>query len=345
MAALLMDPKRVLVAGGAGYIGSHTCKALAAAGYAPVTLDNLGYGHRDAVRWGPLVEADLADRDGLERVIRDQRVSAVLHFAAYAYVGESMLDPGRYFQNNVTGSLNLLDAMHATGVRRLVFSSSCATYGIPDAVPITEDTPQRPVNPYGESKLMVERALHWHGVAHGLKSVALRYFNAAGADAAGELGERHDPETHLIPLAIDAALGRAPPLQVMGADYDTPDGTAVRDYIHVSDLADAHVRALAYLERGGVSAALNLGTGHGHSVREVIAMVERVTGLKVPHSDAPRRAGDPPALVAAAFRARALLDWQATRSDLLTIVRTATAWHRRMHGAQSLDEPVGAGAA
>ena len=345
MGAHVMDSRRVLVPGGAGYIGSHTCKALAAAGYVPVTLDSLVYGHRDAVRWGPLVEADLADRAGLERVIREHRIAAVVHFAAYAYVSESMTDPGRYFHNNVTCSLNLLDAMKATGVRRLVFSSSCATYGIPDAVPIAEDTPQRPVNPYGESKLMVERALHWHGVAHGLKSISLRYFNASGADAAGELGERHDPETHLIPLAIDAALGRAPPLKVMGTDYDTPDGTAVRDYIHVTDLADAHVRSLAYLERGGASAALNLGTGQGHSVREVIAMVERVTGLTVPRTDAPRRAGDPPALVAAAGRAQALLGWQPASSDLETIVRTATAWHRKTQAAQGVDEPVGAGAA
>ena len=329
-----MDERSVLVAGGAGYIGSHTCKALAAAGYVPVTLDNLVDGHRDAVRWGPLVEADLADRRTLERVLREHRVAAVVHFAAYAYVGESMADPGRYFHNNVTCSLNLLDAMHATGVRRLVFSSTCATYGIPDVVPITEDTPQRPVNPYGESKLMVERALHWHGVAHGLKSIALRYFNAAGADAAGELGERHDPELHLIPLAIDAALGLAPPLRVMGTDYDTPDGTAVRDYIHVTDLADAHVRALAFLEQGGASAALNLGTGHGHSVRDVIAMVERVTGLTVPRTDAPRRAGDPPALVAAPGRAKALLGWQARWSDLETIVRTAVAWHRHARAQQ-----------
>jgi UDP-arabinose 4-epimerase len=345
-----MDPKSVLVPGGAGYIGSHTCKALAAAGYLPVTLDNLVYGHRDAVRWGPLVQADLADRAGIERVLRDHRISAVVHFAAYAYVGESMADPGRYFQNNVTCSLNLLDAMHATDVRRLVFSSTCATYGIPDAVPITEDTPQRPVNPYGESKLMVERAMHWHGVAHGLKSIALRYFNAAGADAAGELGERHDPETHLIPLAIDAALGLAPPLKVMGTDYDTPDGTAVRDYVHVTDLADAHVRALAHLERGGASAALNLGTGQGRSVRDVIAMVERITGLKVPRTDAPRRAGDPPVLVAAPGRARALLGWQPAWSDLETIVRTAAAWHRlqqagQQQAAQQQAEAVAAGAA
>ena len=338
------DERSVLVPGGAGYIGSHACKALAAAGYVPVTLDNLVYGHRDAVRWGPLIEADLGDRRTLERVLREYRVSAVVHFAAYAYVGESMADPGRYFHNNVTCSLNLLDAMHATGVRRLVFSSTCATYGIPDAVPITEDTPQRPVNPYGESKLMVERALHWHGVAHGLKSIALRYFNAAGADAAGDLGERHDPETHLIPLAIDAALGRAPPLLVMGTDYDTPDGTAVRDYIHVTDLADAHVRALACLEQGGASAALNLGTGHGHSVRDVIAMVERVTGLKVPRTDAPRRAGDPPALVAAPGSAKALLGWQPMWSDLETIVRTATAWHRQTQAAQQHAEAVAAGA-
>ena len=347
MTVLAMDAQRVLVPGGAGYIGSHTCKALAGAGYVPVTLDNLVYGHRDAVRWGPFVEADLADRALLERVLREHHISAVVHFAAYAYVGESMADPGRYFHNNVTCSLNLLDAMHATGVRRMVFSSTCATYGIPETTPITEDTPQRPVNPYGESKLMVERALHWHGVAHGLRSIALRYFNAAGADPEGELGERHDPETHLLPLAIDAALGLAPPLKVMGTDYDTPDGTALRDYIHVTDLADAHVRALAYLERGGASAALNLGTGQGHSVRDVIAMVERVTGLKVPHTDAPRRAGDPPALVAAPGRAKALLGWEPSCSDLETIVRTATIWHRQAQAAKQhpQQQPAEAGAA
>ncbi len=322
-----MQSVNILVTGGAGYIGSHTCKALAVAGYRPVTLDNLVYGHRSAVRWGPLVEGDLADQAGVERLLREYQIGAVVHFAAYAYVGESMSDPGKYFANNVANTLKLLDAMRAANVGRIVFSSTCASYGIPESVPIAEDHPQRPVNPYGESKLFVERTLHWHGVAHGLQWTALRYFNAAGADPDGEIGEDHDPETHLIPLAIESALGKGPQLQVMGTDYPTPDGTAVRDYIHVSDLADAHVRALAYLERGGDSGAFNLGTGRGHSVREVIAMVERVSGAKVDARNAPRRPGDPPALVAAPGRARETLGWQPERSDLETIVRTAYRWH------------------
>lgn len=319
--------RKVLVTGGAGYIGSHTCKALSGAGYTPVTLDNLVFGHRWAVRWGPFVEADLADRDAVERVLREHDIDSVIHFAAYAYVGESMNDPGKYFRNNVANTLNLLEAMRAAGVARIVFSSTCATYGIPDAVPIAEDHPQRPVNPYGESKLFVERALHWHGIAHGLRSMALRYFNAAGADPDGEIGEDHDPETHLVPLAIETALGRRAELQVMGTDYPTPDGTAIRDYIHVTDLADAHVRALRHLEAGCGSGALNLGTGRGDSVREVVAMVERVSGRTVNARNAPRRPGDPPALVAAPGRARQVLGWEPKWSDLETIVRTAHAWH------------------
>ena len=323
----MTPPRRVLVTGGAGYIGSHTCKALAAAGHVPVTLDNLSTGHRDAVRWGPLVEGELGERDFVEHTLREQRITAVVHFAASAYVGESMADPAKYFRNNVVHTLALLDAMHAAGVRHLVFSSTCATYGVPQQVPIPEDHPQQPVNPYGESKLFVERALHWHGVCHGLSALALRYFNAAGADPAGEIGEVHEPETHLIPLAIQAALGQRGPLHVMGTDYDTPDGTAVRDYIHVSDLADAHVRALAHLLGGGAGGALNLGTGRGHSVREVIAAVARESGREVPFVDAPRRAGDPPALVAAPGRAAEVLGWRPEHSSLATIVRTALRWY------------------
>jgi UDP-arabinose 4-epimerase len=319
----------ILVTGGAGYIGSHTCKALAASGYRVVTLDNLARGHRSAVRWGPLVEVDLADRAGVSAVLREFDIAAVIHFAALAYVGESMSEPGRYFQNNVSQTLNLLDAMRDAEVGRIVFSSTCATYGVPDEMPIHEEHLQRPVNPYGESKLFVERALHWHGVAHALSWMALRYFNAAGADPDGEIGERHDPETHLIPLAIETALGRRDALQVMGTDYPTPDGTAIRDYVHVSDLANAHVRALRHLEAGGASGALNLGTGSGHSVRDVVAMVEHVSGRRVTTLDAPRRAGDPPVLVAAPGCARELLGWQPRCSDLETIVRTAYRWHLR----------------
>ena len=330
-----MTERHILVTGGAGYVGSHTCKALVAAGYTPVSLDNLVFGHRWAVRWGPLVEADLADRAALAQALREHAIEAVIHFAAYAYVGESMADPGKYFRNNVTHTLNLLDALKDAGVGRIVFSSTCATYGIPEAVPISEDHPQRPVNPYGESKLFVERALHWHGVAHGLRWMALRYFNAAGADPDGEIGEDHDPETHLIPLAIETALGRRAELQVMGTDYPTPDGTAIRDYVHVTDLADAHVRALHHLEAGGAPGALHRGTGNGHSVREVVAMVERVGGRKVNARNAPRRAGDPPALVAAPGRANEVLGWQPQWSSLETIVSSAWGWHtKHVHGAE-----------
>jgi UDP-arabinose 4-epimerase len=321
---------KVLVTGGAGYIGSHAAKALARAGYTPVVYDNLVYGHREAVRWGPFVEGDLADAALLAETMRRFEIGAVMHFAAFAYVGESMTKPELYFRNNLVNSLGLLDAMCATGVRHIVFSSTCATYGVPEQVPIREDMPQRPVNPYGESKLMVERALHWYGVAHGLRHVALRYFNAAGADLEGEIGEHHEPETHLIPLVLDAALGRRAQIDVFGTDYPTPDGTAIRDYIHVGDLADAHVLALRHLAQGGDSVALNLATGQGHSVREVIAAAERITGRRVPRRESPRRPGDPPALVADPGRARDLLGWTPRLSDLDTILATAWAWHRRL---------------
>lgn len=321
--------RAVLVTGGAGYIGSHTCKILAEAGYEPVTLDNLIYGHRWAVKWGPFVEGDLADATLLRQVIQDYRVEAVVHFAAYAYVGESMQDPGKYFRNNVANTLNLLDAMVTNGIRPIVFSSTCSTYGLPERIPITEDQPQQPLNPYGESKLFVERALRWYGIAHGLRSVALRYFNAAGADPEGEIGEEHDPETHLLPLVIQAALGQRAQVEIFGTDYDTPDGTPIRDYIHVTDLADAHVRALQHLMEGGDNLALNLGTGTGYSVREVIRMVERVAQIPVPAREGQRRPGDPPALVADPSRARQRLEWHPVYSDLRTIVETAWRWHAR----------------
>ena len=324
------DPARcILVTGGAGYVGSHACKALAAAGYLPVTFDSLVSGHRSAVRWGPLIVGDLGDDGALDAALAGHRFDAVVHFAAHAYVGESVRDPGKYFRNNVVNSLRLVDAALAAGVRHIVFSSTCATYGLPDSLPISEAQPQRPVNPYGESKLFVERALHWNGVAHGLRSVALRYFNAAGADIDGEIGEAHDPETHLIPLAIGAALGRAGPLQIFGTDYPTADGTAMRDFIHVADLASAHVRALDHLLAGGESAALNLGTGVGHSVKEVVASVERASGRTVPVEYAPRREGDPPVLVADAAKARELLGWLPRHSALDAIVQSAWRWHTR----------------
>jgi UDP-arabinose 4-epimerase len=321
----------VLVTGGAGYVGSHACKALARAGYRPVVFDNLTRGHRAAVRWGPLVEGDIADRARLGAAIAQYRVSAVMHFAAFAYVGESVADPALYYRNNLIGSLALFDAMRESGLDRIVFSSTCATYGVPEAAPIPESARQVPVNPYGESKLAIERALRWYRV-YGLRSVSLRYFNAAGADRDGEIGETHDPETHLIPLVLEAALGRRPFVEIYGTDYPTPDGTAIRDYIHVEDLAAAHVAALAYLSAGGDTLALNLGTGQGHSVRAVIAAAERVGGRTVPHRAAPRRPGDPPVLVADARLAAHRLGWQARCSDLDTIIRTALAWHLGQSG-------------
>jgi UDP-arabinose 4-epimerase len=316
----------ILITGGAGYIGSHAAKALANAGHYPVVVDNLQRGHREAVRWGPLVEADVADRAALQRLFRQYPIEAVIHFAAFAYVGESMRVPDRYFRNNVVATLNLLDVMREEGVQEIVFSSSCATYGHPRQMPITEDHVQEPVNPYGESKLMVERLLHWYGSAYGLSWVALRYFNAAGADPEGELGEDHDPETHLIPLAISAALGDIPYLEIYGADYDTVDGTAVRDYLHVADLADAHLASLRYLSSGGASTAFNLGTGSGHSVREVIAMVESLTGRNVPVREVERRPGDPACLISQAAKAAKLLGWRPHHSTLEEMVQTACNW-------------------
>ena len=319
----------ILVTGGAGYIGSHAAKTLAQAGLQPVVLDNLQRGHRETVQWGPLIEADTGDRGALENVFRQHSIEAVMHFAAFAYVGESMHEPGLYFRNNVASTLNLLDTMRLCGIKTIVFSSTCATYGNPERVPISEDHPQHPVNPYGESKLMVERLLHWFGSIHGLRWIALRYFNAAGADPDGRLSEQHDPETHLIPLAISAAMGRIEALEIYGTDYDTPDGTAIRDYLHVTDLAEAHVAALKYLRDGGQSTAINLGTGHGHSVREVVAMVERVSGRKVPVREVGRRAGDPPRLVADARKSAELMGWHPGRSSLEEIVRTAWNWYSR----------------
>ena len=321
----------VLVTGGAGYIGSHACKALAQAGYIPVTYDNLSRGHRHAVRWGPLVEGEIADRVAVAAALKAHHVSSVMHFAAFAYVGESGTDPALYYRNNVLGTLALLDAMREAGVDRIVFSSTCATYGLPEKMPIAETTPQRPVNPYGETKLAIERVLHWYGQAYALRSVALRYFNASGCDRGGEIGEEHDPETHLIPLVLRAALGTAGPVSIFGTDYPTPDGTAIRDYIHVEDLASAHVRAIQYLAEGGASTALNLATGRGYSVREIIAAVARAAGRDVPQREAPRRAGDPPALIADPSLARSVLGWQAECSDLDTIIRTALAWEMRRH--------------
>ena len=326
----------VLVTGGAGYIGSHACKALARAGYLPVAYDNLTYGHASAAKWGPLERGDILDRVRLDEVISGYKPDAVMHFAAFAYVGESVTDPGKYYRNNVAGSLTLLEASRDHGIARFVFSSTCATYGIPDYLPIREETAQRPINPYGASKLMVERMLTDFGTAHDLRSIALRYFNAAGADPDNELGEDHEPETHLIPLVLDAASGRRPHVTIFGTDYETPDGTCVRDYIHVSDLADVHVKTLETLEGGASSGAYNLGNGRGFSVRQVLDTVERITGLAVPVRLGDRRAGDPAALVSDAAKARSELGWHPKLVDLEAIIRTAWAWHQRSVSAGSI---------
>jgi UDP-glucose-4-epimerase GalE len=318
----------ILVTGGAGYIGSQTANAIERCGHTSIIYDNLSAGHRWAVGSKTLIEADLADKLSIQRAIEQHHIGAVVHFAAYTYVGESVADPHKYFQNNVVNTLNLLGVMLDLGVKYIVYSSTCATYGIPENLLLSEEHPQRPVNPYGESKLFIERVLHWYEMAYGLRWIALRYFNAAGAS--GQLGECHDPETHLIPLAIEATLTGVP-LSVFGTDYPTEDGTAVRDYIHVDDLASAHLLALDYLLKQGTSRAFNLGTGQGHSVREVLEMVEQVSKIAVPHRAAERRPGDPPVLVADSRAAKELLDWTPQRSSLREIVESAWLWHSRTH--------------
>jgi UDP-arabinose 4-epimerase len=324
-----MSQPTVLVTGGAGYIGSHTAKELAGAGYRVVVYDNLSRGNRWAVRWGPFEEGDLLDQERLRRVLSEHRIDAVLHFAAFIAVGESMQTPELYFHNNVAGSMSLLNAMRSTGVRRIVFSSTAAVYGTPQVVPITEDHPKAPESAYGDFKLMVERMLHWEGVCHGLQWMVLRYFNAAGCDAGGEIGESHEPETHLIPALLDAALGRRPACQIFGGDYPTPDGTCIRDYIHVTDLADAHVRALRHLEGGGANAALNLGTGDGYSVNQILTAAEAVIGRPIPIERRPRRPGDPPRLVAAPQKAFATFGWKPSHSSIENILATAWRWSSR----------------
>lgn len=326
---MTVEKKTILVTGGAGYIGSHTCKAIAAAGYVPLVYDNLIHGHQSAVQWGNIQLGDINDHARLNAVIEHYHPYAVMHFAAFAYIGESVSDPGKYYRNNVVGTLTLLEAMRDHHINRLIFSSSCATYGIPDQLPITEATPQRPINPYGASKLMAERMIADFGAAHEIGWIALRYFNAAGADPDQEIGEAHNPETHLIPLAIRAASGRGPSLTIFGSDYDTPDGTCLRDYVHVSDLAAAHVLALAALDQGLPSQAINLGNGGGYSVLDIVAAVKRVTGLDVPYCLAPRRHGDPPSLISDATRARTILGWAPQRTSIESIVETAWAWHQR----------------
>jgi len=324
----------ILVTGGAGYIGSHTVKALKAAGFQPLILDNFSTGHRSFAKGVPTLEGDLCNPKDLARAFTEHSIDGVLHFAGRALVGESAQNPSLYYETNLLGGLNLLNAMKSGEVRYLIFSSTCATYGVPQRTPIDEDHPQNPINPYGDSKLAFERALRWFHEAFGLEYLSLRYFNAAGADRDGEFGEDHHPETHLIPLALDAALGRKKDVQILGTDYPTPDGTCLRDYIHVADLARAHVVGLEALMNGRVkSQAVNLGTGHGYSVRQVIDAVRRVSGREFTVRETDRRPGDPPELVAAVGRAKEALGWSAVESDLENIVATAWRWHQKLSSA------------
>ena len=323
--------KTVLVTGGAGYIGSHACKALKAAGYLPVTYDNLVTGWKDAVKFGPFEQGDLLDRSRLDEVFAKHRPSAVMHFAALSQVGEAMSEPGLYWRNNVLGSLTLAEAAVAAGCKDFVFSSTCATYGEHDNVVLDEDTPQYPLNAYGASKRAVENILRDFEAAHGLRHVIFRYFNVAGADEEGEVGEHHRPETHLIPVMLEAIDGKRPALTIHGSDYETPDGTCIRDYVHVCDLVDAHVLGIGWLEQGKESRVFNLGTGKGFSVREVIDASRSVTNREVPHSEGPRRAGDATKLVSGSTRAAAELGWAPKRSTMPQMIADAWRWHQVGH--------------
>ncbi|HLP87815.1 MAG TPA: UDP-glucose 4-epimerase GalE [Nostocaceae cyanobacterium] len=326
--------QRILVTGGAGYIGSHTVLALKQAGYEVIILDNLVYGHRDLVEQVlqvKLIEGDISDRSLLDDLFHAYNFSAVMHFSAYTYVGESVINPIKYYQNNVLGTFTLLEAMLAASVKKFVFSSTCATYGVPQFLPLTEDHPQNPINPYGGTKLMVERVLADFDVAYGLKSVQFRYFNAAGADPGGLLGEDHHPESHLIPLVLLTALGKREVISIFGTDYDTPDGTCIRDYIHVSDLADAHILGLEYLLQSGESEVFNLGNGNGFSVREVIEAAKEVTGLVIPVKECDRRPGDSPILIGSSAKAQKILNWQPRYPSIKDIVAHAWQWHQKRH--------------
>lgn len=324
----------ILVTGGAGYIGSHAVLALRDAGYEVIILDNLVYGHRDVVETVlkvELVEGDIGDRALLDQLFKTREIAAVMHFAAYAYVGESVSHPAKYYRNNVVGTLTLLEAMRDAGINNFVFSSTCATYGVPQQIPIPENHPQQPINPYGMSKLMVEQILSDFERAYGLRSVRFRYFNAAGADPQGRLGEDHNPETHLIPLVLLTAMGKRDSISIFGTDYDTPDGTCIRDYIHVRDLAQAHILGLEHLLKGGASEVFNLGNGRGFSIQEVIEAARVVTGKPIPVTLADRRPGDPPALVGSGEKAQRILGWQPQYADLTAILEHAWQWHQKRH--------------
>jgi len=320
---------KVLVCGGAGYIGAHMCRMLASAGHEVFVFDNLSTGHAYAVQWGPLVQGDLLRPDDLERIFAARSYDVVMHFCAKSLVGESMRDPGGYFRNNVTGTVNLLDAMVRHGTRNFIFSSSAAVYGMPHDIPLAEDHPTAPINPYGRTKLLVEQLLPAYDIQFGIRSVALRYFNAAGAAPDGLIGEDHEPETHLIPNILRSVVDKhTGPLQVFGDDYDTPDGSCVRDYIHVNDIASAHMLAMDHLARGGTSQVMNLGNGAGFSVLQVVDTARRVTGKRIDYQVMPRRPGDPPVLVASATKAHTDLGWRPQFDTLESIVETAWTWHR-----------------
>jgi UDP-glucose 4-epimerase len=323
--------KNILVTGGAGYIGSHTCLALANKGYIPIVYDNLVNGHREFVQWGPFEQGDVRDRERLERILSSYRPAAIIHFAGLIEVAESVVNPIAFFDNNVSGSVSLFASALKAGIDKVVFSSTCATYGIPQEIPMREDHPQLPISPYGTSKLLVEQILRDLDTYQGLRSVMLRYFNAAGADVEGRIGERHNPESHVIPIAIDVARGKRSLFKIYGSDYPTPDGTCIRDFVHVADLADAHARSIDYLMAGGTSIALNLGTGRGTSIKQLLQTIERLSGVRVPVEFAARREGDSPELVADNAKAKATLQWQPAH-ELEDIVRSAWNWHDRADG-------------
>ncbi|MEN4007270.1 MAG: UDP-glucose 4-epimerase GalE [Methanobacteriaceae archaeon] len=320
----------ILIVGGAGYIGSHLNKEISKKGYETIVFDNLSYGHEEFVKWGIFERGDLGDIEDIRRVFKKYRIEAVMHFAAFTYVGESVEDPQKYYINNVKNTLNLLQVMLEENVKYFVFSSTCATYGNPARIPITENHPQNPINPYGRGKLIVEQVLKDYSDAYGLKYASLRYFNAAGADPDCEIGEMHDPETHLIPLILDAASSKREDIKIFGTDYDTPDGTCIRDYIHVTDLADAHILALEYLQKGGKSDFFNLGNGNGFSVKEVVETARKITGKPIKEVEVKRRPGDPPILIGSSKKAMEILKWKPKYHDLSKIIETAWKWHKKV---------------
>jgi UDP-glucose 4-epimerase len=321
----------ILIVGGAGYIGSHANKELNQRIYETIVLDNLVHGHRELVKWGKFIEGDLGNLEQLRSVFNKYPIESVMHFSAFAYVGESVSDPQKYYLNNLKNTLNLLQVMLESDVKNFIFSSTCSTYGNPIEIPITEDHPQRPINPYGKGKLMVEEILKDYNQAYGLKYVSLRYFNAAGADPDCEIGEWHVPETHLIPMVLDVALGREDNVKIYGTDYETPDGTCIRDYIHVTDLADAHILALEYLKNGGESEFFNLGNGNGFSVKEVINTARKVTDKEIEAIEWDRRPGDPPVLVGSSEKAKKILKWTPKYAELYKIIKTAWEWHKKLY--------------